>query len=70
MLSRVDPAPYLPLATAVFTFGNTLMLLWLRRSQSKVHKRIDGLYMQNVYEAEERGRRLERHRQQTTRLGE
>lgn len=57
----MDLASYLPLLTAVFTFANTLVLWQVNRRSKKTHETVNGLMLHNIHEAEERGRRLERH---------
>lgn len=61
---------YLPLLTAVFSLANTVVLLVINRRTGKLHDRVNGLVMQQMLEAEERGRRLEAHKPRRRPAGE
>lgn len=48
--------PYVPLLTALFTFANTALLVWNQVRLQHLKKRVNGMYLQSLADAEERGR--------------
>lgn len=49
--------PYIPLATALLTLLNTVLMILNRRKLHRVEKRTNGMQLQLLAEAERRGRR-------------
>ena len=48
--------PYLPVLTALFTLVNTLVLAWNHRQVRSLRAKVNGMYMQTLADAEQRGR--------------
>jgi hypothetical protein len=60
---------WLPAVTAGLTLANTIVLFFLNRRARRTAKKMNGMYLQTIQEAENRGRRLAQH-ESTPRLGE
>lgn len=60
----------LPVITAALTLANTIVLFFVNRRTRSTHERVNGLVLQQMYEAEARGRRLERHHLRRRAVGE
>jgi hypothetical protein len=58
----VEVTVWAPVVTAALTLANTIVLWWMRREVHHTRRQVNGLLLQQVYEAEQRGRRLERAR--------
>jgi hypothetical protein len=52
----VNIEPYLPAITALFTLINTLVLAWNHRQVRKLRSKVNGMYLQTLADAEQRGR--------------
>ncbi len=61
---------YLPAVTAALTLCNTIVLWWVSQRTAEIRRHVNGMKLQLVQDAEERGRRLERHVPRETPIGE
>jgi hypothetical protein len=48
--------PYLPALTALLTLLNTCLVFWNGRRMHQMHRKVNGMYLQSLAAAEERGR--------------
>lgn len=49
--------PYVPFLTALATLLNTCLLIWNGRRVHRLGRRVNGMYLQTLHEAEMRGSR-------------
>jgi hypothetical protein len=52
----VNVEPYLPAVTALLTLLNTCLVFWNGRRMHQMHRRVNGMYLQTLADAEARGR--------------
>lgn len=57
----MDVGPWIPAVTAFLTLANTVVLFVVNRRTGKTHREVNGMKLQLLQEAENRGRRLEQH---------
>jgi hypothetical protein len=53
---QFDASVWAPVLTALFTLANTALLVFSARHTREIHRKVNGLYMQTLADAEERGR--------------
>lgn len=51
----------IPMVTAALTLANTVLLFMGNRRSAKIHREMNGMKLQLLAEAEQRGRRLATH---------
>jgi len=52
----VNLEPYVPVIAAAFTLANTVLLVWNQIRVEHLRKRVNGMYLQSLASAEDRGR--------------
>lgn len=62
--------PYLPAVTALLTLANTIVLFFMTHQTRSIRRHVNGMQLQLLADAEERGRRRGQHQGDSVRLGE